>query len=279
MPEARRNLYAPVAGIVVNVPVVHGQLVKEGDIVCELESKDLEKEWKRLIAEKDSALSQQAIYRIQAKANQIKDEEKAQLRGQEHEARIKADGAEKQIKIILEQLESMKIRAPLDGIITTWEPQKTLKSRPVEIGTELLQVAALSGEWEMEVDVPDDDMGPVLAAQSKLQKEIVAGTKPPGTALEAYFVTATDPEHRYPGFVRRIAAKADTVETKHVVKMTVGFTEKVRDDFLRRNQTLRPGAEVRARVQCGEARLAYVLLRDVVHVFYETILFRWPFLR
>ena len=126
----------------------------------------------------------------------------------------------------------MKIRAPQDGIITTWEPQKTLKNRPVEIGTELLQVAAVEGEWEMEVDVPDDDMGPILDAQSRLQKEIAAGTKPAGTALEAYFVTATDPEHRYPGFVRRIAAKAETVETKHVVKLTVGFTDKVRDDFL-----------------------------------------------
>src|SRR5262249_43452615 len=109
--------------------------------------------------------------------------------------------------------------------------------------------------------------------------EIKAGKKPPGSALSAYFVTATDPEHRYPGFVRRIAAKAETVEQKHEVKVTVGFTDEVRRDFLRRNQELRPGAEVRARIDTGEARLAYVLLRDVVHVFYESVLFRWPFLR
>jgi Biotin-lipoyl like len=279
LPEERRNLYAPVAGVVVNVPVAHGQLVHSGDVVCEIESKELEKEWKRLAAEKQSAESQEMVYKIQGKSNQLKDDERAQVKGQQNEARIKAESAEKQIKIILEQLESMKVRSPQDGIITTWEPQKTLKNRPVEIGTELLQVAAVSGEWEMEVDVPDDDMGPVLDAQSKLQKEIAAGTKKPGDALEAYFVTATDPEHRYPGFVRRISARAETVEAKHVVKLTVGFTEKVRDEFLSRNQTLRPGSEVRARVKCGQARLAYVLLRDVVHVFYETILFRWPFMK
>ena len=279
LPENRRNLYAPVAGTVLEVPVIHGQLVHEGDLVCELESKDLEKEWKRLVAEKQSAESQQLFLNRQANSSgQMRDDEKAQIKGQAQEAKIKAESAEKQIKIIQEQLESMKIRAPQDGIITTWEPQKTLKGRPVEIGTELLQIAAVVGEWEMEVDVPDDDMGPVLAAQSRLQKEIAAGTKPPGASLEAYFVTATDPEHRYAGFVRRIGAKAETVETKHVVKLTVGFTEKVRNDFLARNKTLRPGAEVRARVLCGEARLAYVLLRDVVHVFYETVLFRWPFM-
>ena len=80
-------------------------------------------------------------------------------------------------------------------------------------------------------------------------------------------MTATDPEHRYVGYVKRIGSKAETVETKHVVKMTVGFRDDVRKDFLSRNQELRPGAEVRARVDCGDARLAYVMLRDVVHVY------------
>ncbi len=64
-----------------------------------------------------------------------------------------------------------------------------------------------------------------------------------------------------------------------MVKVTVGFTDAVRHDFLTRNQSLRPGAEVRARVNCGDARLAYVLLRDVVQFWHETIIFRWPFLR
>src|SRR5215472_12684163 len=121
-------------------------------------------------------------------------------------------------------------------------------------------------------------MGSVFDAQSRLAKEIEQGMKRMGSHLQGYFVTATDPEHRYPGYVIRIASKAELVETKHVVKVTVGFSKEVQKDFLSRNQELRPGAEVRARVDCGEARLAYVLLRDVVHVFYETVLFRWPFL-
>jgi len=281
LPENRRNLYAPIAGVVLAVPVEHGQLVKEGEVVCEIESKDLQKEWTKLMAAKQEAQTQEDSLRRQANGPSLpgRNDEKVSLQAQQYEAHIKAESAEKQIKIIQEQIESLKVRAPQDGIITTWEPQKTLKGRPVEIGTELLQVAAVAGEWLMEVEVPDDDMGPILDAQSRLRKEVAAGTKPPGSTLEAYFVTATDPEHRYPGFVRLVGARAETVETKHVVKVTVGFTEKVRADFLTRNQSLRPGSEVRARVQCGEARLAYVLLRDVVHVFYETVLFRWPFLK
>ena len=69
----------------------------------------------------------------------------------------------------------MNIRSPQDGIITTWEAKKNLMGRPVEIGTELLQVAAEDGDWILEVEVPDDDMGPILAAKSKLDADIKDG--------------------------------------------------------------------------------------------------------
>ena len=63
--------------------------------------------------------------------------------------------------------------------------------------------------------------------------------------------------------------------------MTVGFPDEVRQDYLKRNQIkeMRPGAEVRARVDCGQTNLAYYLLRKPIQVFYESVLFRWPFLR
>ena len=73
-------------------------------------------------------------------------------------------------------------------------------------------------------------------------------------------------------------SKAELVEQKHVDKVTVGFDEAVRKDFLSRNQELRPGSEVRARIDCGKTRLSYYLLRKVVQVWYESVLFRWPFL-
>ncbi len=92
-------------------------------------------------------------------------------------------------------------------------------------------------------------------------------------------MSATDPEHRYPGYVVRIATKAELVEQNHVDKVTVGFTDDVRRDYMEQVGPLRPGAEVRARIYCGDARLAYVLLRDVVQFWHESVMFRWPFLR
>ncbi|MBV8555658.1 MAG: biotin/lipoyl-binding protein [Planctomycetaceae bacterium] len=280
LPEDRTNTYAPVAGIVTAVNVEHGDRVNKGDVLVKLESRELEKELKRHIAERDASQTQVVHLTNQVQKSVVsRPEEYSQLQGQLSEAKIKAKSAQEQIEIIQEQLASMEVRAPLDGIVTTWEVRKNLMSRPVEIGQELVAVAGLTGDWILEVEVPDDDMGPVLAAKSKLDEEIRQGKRKPSDTLAAYFVTATDPEHRYNGYVRRIASKAETVENKHVVKVTVGFSDQVREDFLSRNQALRPGAEVRARINCGKARLAYVLLRDVIHVFYETVLFRWPFLR
>jgi multidrug efflux pump subunit AcrA (membrane-fusion protein) len=280
-PESRRITYAPLAGVIVGLPVEHGQRVREGDVLVQLESKELEKQWKELISQRDTALTQKAHLQIQVnKTTNSTEVEKTQLQGQLAEATIKAKSAQEQIELIQDQLAMLTVRAPVSGLITTWEVKKNLYKRPVEIGQELVTVADTLGEWVLEVDVPDDDMGPVLAAQSKLEDEIKRGKKKPSETLKCYFVSATDPEHRYPGYVKRIAAKAELVEQKHVVKVTVGFTDEVRKDFERTTkQELRPGAEVRARIDCGEARLAYVLLRDVIQVFYETVLFRWPFLR
>ncbi len=280
LPEQRRMTYAPLAGKVIEVPVDHGDIVQAGQVLAVIKSEELEKEYLRLTEARNEANSKKTYLHIQAEAARKRSsEEYNTISGQEREADIQEKGAIEQLKIIDEQLKQLEIRAPHKGKITTWEPRKNLIGRPVEIGQELLQIAELEGEWVMEVDVPDDDMGPVLEARRRLDEDIKAGKKPPGSALSAYFVTATDPEHRYTGYVRRISSKAETVEGKHVVKVTVGFSEDIRKDFMTRNQALRPGAGVSARIDCGQARLAYVLFRDVIHVFYESVLFRWPFLR
>ncbi len=288
LPEDRHKIYAPVAGIVAAVPLDHDERVHKGDIVVKLDSKDLQKELNGLIGERQKAESQigslsQQVQKLRSGQDSA---DLIQVQAQLAEAKITAKSTKARIEIVEEQLESMNVRSPQDGIITTWEARKNLMGRPVEIGTEVLQIAATDGEWILEVEVPDDDMGPVLAAQSDLEADIRENRKKPGTTLPAFFVTMTDPEHRYQGYVIRVAPSAETMaeseqyKNRHIVKVTVGFSEAVRQDYLARNniKEMRPGAEVRARVNCGRTNLAYYLLRKPIQVFYESVLFRWPFL-
>lgn len=280
LPDNRRILYAPEKGIVAKVLVEHGEKVAKGQLLLQMESKELEKELREVIRQEFEARDR--LITLQKELLRPRPEEKQRLVGEQAETEIKHRTAQEQRAILEDQIRSLSINAPFDGIVTSpFEPQKELASRPVEIGQELMHVASLEGNWVEIVEVPDDDMGPVLQAKAKLDAEIAAGTKPEGSTLPAYFVAATDPEHRYHGSVVRIASKAETVEDRHVVKVEVAFPPEVKEEFMRRNHVTDPrvGAEVRARIQCGKARLAYVLFRDVVHVWYETVLFRWPFLQ
>ena len=62
--------------------------------------------------------------------------------------------------------------------------------------------------------------------------------------------------------------------------MTIGFPDSVRQDYLKRNgiTEMRPGTRSAQGGSCGGTDLAYYLLRKPVQVFYESVLFRWPFI-
>lgn len=279
LPEQRRTIYAPIQGIVSEVLKEHGDVVRKGEILLRLDSRELDKEFKRLFAEHNRAKAQAASLRVQmTRATARPTSERYQLEGQIEEAEIQAKSAWEQMEIVKEQKQLMEISAPQDGVITTWEVKKNLLNRPVEVGTELLQVAARDGKWVLEVTIPDDDMGPVLDARNQLETDVANKRLPEGSRLQCYFVAATNPEIRYPGEVERISSRAEMLENNHVVKVTGTFSDEVHAKYVKNNGELRPGAEVRVRVKCGKASLAYCMFRDVVHVFYETVLFRWPFL-
>lgn len=338
-PENRRTLYAPIEGKVVEVLAEHGQTVKPGDVLLRMENLRLQQEYQQVFADFNSARIQAEQLQKALADSSTRYEERGKLNADLQEANARREGAERQLEVIREQMAQMEIKAPIAGMVTTWEVKKTLLGRPVEIGQELIQIANKDDEIVLEVQVPDNDMAPVLAAKNRMTTEMarraealreslasgIAGDERvmaqleldiitreqrrmeggisedelrrlvsevaearkrlkemggtiPETRIPAYFVTATDPSHRYQGEVIRVASRAELVEDRHVVKVTVGFTPEVRNEFLALNKDFRPGAEVRAGLKCGKARMAYSLFRDVVQVWYHTVLFRWPFL-
>ena len=118
--------------------------VKKGDLLARLESQELEKELKRLIAEKADADARPATSHPAQQGNRRRarreaSSSRAQLaRGQDH--RPRAPRSRSTIIAGAARLDD-SIRAPQDGIVTTWEAKKNLLGRPVEIGQELIQIA------------------------------------------------------------------------------------------------------------------------------------------
>ena len=118
MPEERRTIYAPIAGTIIEVPVEHGAIVKKGDVIARLDSKDLQKELKKLIGDRDKAWSQKLIAENQDQKSsnaQADQDMQYQVKSQLAEATLTYKSAKEQIEIVQEQIELMTIRRPRMG--------------------------------------------------------------------------------------------------------------------------------------------------------------------
>ncbi len=259
------------------LPVEHGAMVKKGTWSWPARESLFEAKRKQFVADMQQAQSQATSLAMQVnKQKNAGSPEVGQLQGQLQEARIKFASSKEQIDIIDLQMKSMSIESPIDGVITTWEVKKNMQGRPVEIGQELLAIADLQSDWELEVDVPDDDIGPVLRAQSKLKREIKEGKKKVGTTL---FGLLRDGD-------RSRASLPRLCETDWLVGRDGREQARQGDGRVQRRgpRDFLPNQELRPCRGAGANRLVATL--DSLtscprrrHVFYETVLFRWPFLR
>src|SRR2546423_14803375 len=58
------------------------------------------------------------------------------------------------------------------GRVLTWDVGHQLLARPVERGEVLVTVADLAADWQLDLDVPDDQIGHVAAARQTMQPDL-----------------------------------------------------------------------------------------------------------
>ena len=172
------------------------------------------------------------------------------LRGQFNETKTQIFGVKKHLEILKSRLDKLNVKAPIDGVVTTFQIEQLLKNRPVQRGELLLEIMDNPGPWQLELDVEEKRMGHILRAIDKK-----------GDAdLPVEFILATSNEVTYKGEVNDIATRANTSEESgSIVELHATFNkEKLPKD------SLRIGAEVSAKIDCGKRSLFYVLFGDVV---------------
>jgi multidrug resistance efflux pump len=141
-------------------------VVKEGDLLCLLDDRDLRLERLKWITEKEQLTSQ--YHEAMAKR------ERAQIRI----IRSKIAQAEAQLELIEEQLKRTRVKAPFDGVIMSGDLSQALGS-PVERGKELFRVAPLH-EYRVIVEVDERDVNHVRVGQkSELVLPSISGDKFP----------------------------------------------------------------------------------------------------
>ena len=132
-----------------------------------------------------------------------------------------------------------------------------LKDRPVERVESLMEVADLSGSWQLELNLPDRKIGHVIQAFKKND----------GEPLDVEFILAAKPGETLKGKLVEIGKATEMLpEQGQHLKLKVAIEDQILDI-----KQLRSG--VNAYIDCGECSLGYSWFHPVLEFLQTKVLF------
>lgn len=249
MPIIQREVFAPWDGQVQELMVEGGEHVQKDQPLIKLHNDDLSAELVKVKSELQE--KQKLLHTLKAQADeserQGKFDEKLKAKGKALETQVEIDGAIEQEKILKERLKRLTVLSPITGTVTTFQVQQLLENRPVKRGDLLLQVMDDQADWQLELEIAEQRVGRILKAQQIL-----------GPNLPIEYRLLTSPESSYAATLKSLGTRIVTAEEEGSV--------------LEARATLDPnklpsraiGADVRARISCGQSSLGDVLFGDVI---------------
>jgi multidrug efflux pump subunit AcrA (membrane-fusion protein) len=251
-PDVRREVFAPIDGEVIEVLADHGATVKAGQPLVRLRNRQVEIEIAELLGEIQTTTAEfNRVRAILTVSKSLEPNERKQLQGEESEFKVRLDGLRQKLVLQQQRAAQLTINAPIDGMVVSWDVEKTLRSRPVMTGQILMEVADLSQPLHLEVQMPDKRMG-------LLDKRL---RETEGPTLPVRYILATHPDDPMTAVLPR-----EQVQLRAQVDPEHGSTVKMRalPDQAELDQRLpRPGAKVIADIQCGKRAAGFVLFHEV----------------
>ena len=261
-PQERRRIFAPDDGIVEELLVTADQKVSTADPLLRLRNPERELELNRVLGDIDSAVSRlQAIRATRtttgANGGNNPASRSADLSSEEQQLERKLETLRLEQALIEQQIAALTISSPIDGVVYQSRLQEQLRSRPVQRGQKLLEIVEDSGDWQLDLQVPDSVVGyiPVSVSSENDERVPVQFTfnDDSRTVHEATLESLDIATHLHDGQLSCLAK--------------VGVEETLA-------KSLRPGQTVSARIRCGRKSLAFVWFREVVE-FWQRKRFTW----
>lgn len=266
-PAVRQDVFVPRSGLVNEVLVDHGSDVAAGQSLVQLRDPTLDLELQRVQGEMETVRRQLAAAQATKSSREVRDANPAELyrlSASEREYGQRLTNLQRELDLLRQQRESLTVRSPLAGRVLTWDVANRLVARPVERGEVLLTVADMSTDWQLELNVADDLIGHVLAAQSAA-----------GPDLPVRFRLRSDDEP-HTGHVESVSMVAnvdtgDNEASSPTVEVIVAFDKTQLDETIL--SQLRPGVSARAEIDCGRRSLGYVWFHDILDAIITWIRF------
>ncbi len=250
MPTRQHDVFAPWDGDVEELQVVSGQRVTEGQVLLILHSDDLDTQHLTVdnkVREKRKQVSSLTA-QFQEADRRGATEDAVRLQGELVQARLELGGAEQELLLLQQRREKLTVKSPAHGVIATFQLQQQLQHRPVQRGERLLQVMDDTGPWRLELEVSEYRMGHLLTAL----EQSTDGTLP------VEYVPATAVEKTYAATLTEVASRSN--HSQEAGTIVEAYARLNPDDLPHR----RIGAEVTAKIECGQKSLGYVLFGDLV---------------
>ncbi|MGL6226370.1 MAG: hypothetical protein ACRC10_07060 [Thermoguttaceae bacterium] len=271
-PVNKRYVYAAVSGNVENVFCDHGDFVQAGDVLVVCRNTELEQKLTQSLGEAN-VLSQRFDSLTKEQQNpRTEPSKKQELFVQIEQVKEEIKTNQEMRELLLTQMEDLKIKAPISGMVITLDVRKNLMSRPVTPGASLLEIADMDRHkpWKLELDMPEKRMGYVIDYQKSLLAEN------PNERLDVDFVLASNPDIRY-------KARVETIHNRAEVRGEAGAagggnTVRIKAELLDQTDlpdSLLPGAGCQAKVKCGRQPVGFVLFHEALDYVQKNIIFRF----
>lgn len=225
--------------------------VQKGDVLLVLENRDLELKVIELQGQKNRALKELASVQAQLGRGGLDPFDAREMQGKEMTLVAQLKTIDESLEHRRQQIESLKVRAPMAGKITSWDLSKTLNERPVVTGQVLFDIADLSKPVHILLNMPDKRMHHL---DSKLDE---SGEEP----LVVDFILASEPDK-----TRMATLDASTIELRTTTDKDDGEVVRMKAYPTADSLTgvkITQGAKVTADVHVGKKPLGYVLGHEI----------------
>jgi multidrug efflux pump subunit AcrA (membrane-fusion protein) len=261
-PQERRRIFAPDDGIVEELLVTADQKVTANEPLLRLRNPERELDLNRVLGDIDSAVSRQQAIRATrtttaANGGNNPAARSADLSSEEQQLERKLETLRQEQTLVEQQIAALTMSSPIDGVVYQSRLQEQLRSRPVQRGQQLLEIVNDSGEWQLDLQIPDLVVGYIPVAE--FTKDI--------DKVEVQFTLNDDSRFVHEATLTSL----DTATHLHDGQLTCLATVGVEKTLTKK---LRPGQTVSARIRCGRKSLAFVWFREIVE-FWQRKRFTW----
>lgn len=261
-PQERRRIFAPDDGIVEELLVTADQKVNATEPLLRLRNPEHELELNRVLGDIDSASSRlqaiRATRTTSAAANGSNPAARsADLSSEEQQLERRLETLREEQILVEQQITSLVLLSPIDGVVYQSRLQEQLRSRPVQRGQQLLEIVNNAGDWQLDLQVPDSVVGYIPTSEPSTDAHKV----------EVQFTFNDDSRDVHLATLKSLDKATHLHDGQLTCLATVGVEEAVA-------KTLRPGQTVTARIGCGRRSLAFVWFREIVE-FWQRKRFTW----